>query len=244
MRLTLPLFSPKIDFPFTFQEWYEAFPIKDDDDQKPEFIMIQDHLMKTYGDNGWIFWSFSIALAREALTDHDWDNFDSEITRKKLIPVFEKVKRIPIKYIKKSIGSGCFGMVLPHGKNKIKKIFYKPMNKFERKFYLFCKTGRSNVFPKVYKITEHYIIMEKLTPNTLDVQDFVDYLLSPELFKKNQDFDEIKIWGDEVKRELKFLFGIDGYGDLRPDNVGERPNGDIIYFDPIGGKEFLEIKVL
>jgi len=236
------LFVAKIKFPWSFDEWHAAFPVDDSADENPNFIAMSKFLKDNYGEVGSdVFWNYCIGKARSVLNEQDWKDFDSTTTRRKLQSVYNDAKFIPLKWVTKSIGSGCFGVVVPYGKIKVKKIFYQPMNQYERKFYNYCKTGRSNVFPKVFKVTEEYIIMEKLKPETETVKDFVDGCLFPEQFEESAEFEEIKIWGDAVKKELYYLFGIKGYGDLNPANVGERFNGDIIYFDPVGGKDFLDL---
>lgn len=114
-----------------------------------------------------------------------------------------------------------------------------------------CSKHKSKVFPEVYKIGKNWCVMEKLELDTPKCQKYmyiIDYEdfdgLSPisdiakgktvsDKSKLTDDQLEVYEWVLAIKAEMEKINSrhIQYPGDLVINNIGERPNGDVVFFD-------------
>lgn len=166
---------------------------------------------------------------------------------------YNMMKQIPIDRFNRVLGAGSNGIVLDiPNNNKIIKIFYEDhININDEPFIKWCYKHNSNVFPKVYKIGKNWCIMEKLAMHTQKCKKYID-IIDNETFggirpitdigngktvKNIQNLSkeqlEVYNWLLQVKKEMSDINSklITYPGDLNINNIGERKNGDIIFFD-------------
>jgi hypothetical protein len=94
--------------------------------------------------------------------------------------------------------------------------------------------------PKIKECKEYiskYIIKENLPNGFRDRKPNWD-LMEKEIGKNNWFYKFIK----EVEEGIYKIFKIKSIGDFHSGNIGERKNGDLVYFDPIGGLLAMEGK--
>jgi len=164
--------------------------------------------------------------------------------------MYDKFSSVPASMVNKLIGSGAAGSAFEVN-NKIIKVFYRgniiPL--FQR-FYKYCLNRNSQYFPKVYRLGKNYVIMEKLKTNTPKIKKMFQILDAsiPELdmtfywaykedkleqiqLTKEQQW--VKDWLDGMSAELwsNHLLDEGDLGDLKPENLGEREDGTIVFFD-------------
>lgn len=171
---------------------------------------------------------------------------------------YDKINRLPKRYISDSIGNGAYGIVFNYPLGKIEKIGFLGFSTNEYRFYDYLLKHNLKVFPKVYDLEKDQVIMEKLKTDTPKVNEYRGYIKEyitktnlPNGFKdrkpdwskiyselgKNHPFTKFLI---DVEDGLQKILGVKSIGDLLGDNIGERENGDIVYFDPIGGMLAME----
>lgn len=162
---------------------------------------------------------------------------------------YEKLKLIPLDRINRVLGAGSNGIVLDMGDRVIKIYYSKSIKKIDKPFYDWCKTHNSKVFPKVYKMGRNWITMEKLNVNTKRVKDFYNMIDNSIIdgksiynWVKESNIDRSKFskkelevldWCITCKNEMCEIksASIEWPGDLRLSNIGERKNGEIVFFD-------------
>lgn len=165
---------------------------------------------------------------------------------------YDRIKQIPLNRLNRVLGAGANGIVLDFG-DKVIKVFYgKEINKKDLPFIKYCLNKDSNVFPKVYKIGKNWCVMEKLELNTPKCMLYMDIIDNFEYngfdfirsISKGKKLDstlnlsktqlEVYEWCLKVKQEMDKIKNryVSTYpGDLVINNIGERKNGDIIFFD-------------
>ena len=187
---------------------------------------------------------------------HMWNAFYSwceSILELKITPeeFYEKIKLIPLDRINRVLGAGSNGIVLDMG-DKVIKIFYSKTIKFcDLPFLEWCSKHKSKVFPRVYKLGKNWAVMEKLktfTPRLVKFYDMIDnvYVDGISLYewikqdddkidksKFSKDEWEVIEWGKRCKKEMEDMKSkyITWPGDLSLKNIGERNNGEIVFFD-------------
>jgi len=191
---------------------------------------------------------------RTFVFNKDWKK-DSEF-RKAIQFSYEKIQKLPKRYLTKLLGIGGCGIAFdyPIG-NRIEKICFLPLNKNEIKFYTYLINHPTSVFPKIYSIEPDQVIMEKLITKSENLEKWRGYLkefllLDPKeiiMPVKKPNWDKInslpenhefRLWINKVWNELYKITGKHSLGDLGRSNIGERiGTGEIVYFDPIGGRE-------
>lgn len=168
---------------------------------------------------------------------------------------YSSFQNIPIDRVQRILGAGSNGVVLKMGNDKVIKLFYGDHIKTcDEPFLRYCLTHKSSVFPKVYKIGKNWCIMELLKPYTdkcklymkvLDHSNIEGKTLFLHMVDSNYNFDKIDIskfndiqkevffWCKQIAEEMKNINSKYIYfpGDLVLNNIGERDNGEIIFFD-------------
>lgn len=168
---------------------------------------------------------------------------------------YKGFENIPIKRVENVKGAGSNGVALQISDDKIVKIFYgESIKKCDEPFIKYCYKRDSTVFPKVYKIGKKWCIMElldvytdkcKLYMDTLDESKIDGKSLFNYMMDNKYKFDEIDTskftdtqkevfeWCKMVDMEMKNINSsyISFPGDLVLKNIGERKNGEIIFFD-------------
>lgn len=163
--------------------------------------------------------------------------------------LYSDLKRMPIPRLKRLLGAGSYGAALNIGDDKVLKWFHTRINKTDKKFYAWCMKNEHPYFPRVYKVTPKYVIMEKLETNTDKCKEYGSFIekrtldeamwevikkfvkgkeKQPKLTAKEK---EIWDWQVEVCKVISKL-NIDYPADMFPRNLGIRPStGDVVWFD-------------
>lgn len=168
---------------------------------------------------------------------------------------YNSFANIPIDRINNVLGAGSNGVVLKIGVDKVLKLFYgDDIKKCDEPFIKWCYSNESNVFPKVYKIGKNWCTMELLSMhtgkcqlyiNTLDKSNINGKSLFRILADNKYQFDKIDTstftdiqlevfnWCKQVSKEMEDMNSryIKFPGDLVINNIGERKDGKIIFFD-------------
>lgn len=169
-----------------------------------------------------------------------------------LLNFYNAMKQIPLDRFNRVLGAGSNGIVLDMDGDKVIKIFYGDTIKLiDKPFIEYCYKHNSKVFPKVYKIGKNWCIMEKLNVRTtkchmyMDIMDNVyinnrsvimyvcDNNKLPLFNKLSKNEKEVANWCFAVKKEMENINSkyIKYPGDLVLNNIGERDNGEIVFFD-------------
>ena len=228
--------------PFTREEFKRYCP--EGWDSENEFIKeIDDRIKKQYGYNVWKTFN--------GWVEGSWYGSDLDV-------LYDILCNVPLKRLDKMLGAGSNGLVIDCG-DKVIKWFHKntPPKGEDERFYNWClEHPDSGVFPVVYKVGENYAVMEKLETRTTKCKKYdkylgfngkkieidgvnkpLDYWLYKndpkieEILKKDAEVWEIYCWGRKALKYLKEIAGFDKFSDLRLANIGERKNGDIVWFD-------------
>lgn len=232
--------------PFTEEQFREFIAAVDDcDDDSPAWKYMEELITTTYGKkvwNGFKGWC-------------EGTQYGSEIS-----DMYRILCNIPKNRLERILGAGSYGAAIELSNGTVCKLFHKntPMENVDRKFYEYCRTHDTSVFPKVYKLGKSYVIMEKLKMNTPKCKLWDKYLgfnAKPipgtkykleDIAKMSFDGDnehaaavracgedvlEILGWAVDVLYHLKEATGFVGFSDLKLANIGERPDGSIIWFD-------------
>ena len=227
--------------PFTREEFKKYAPDSWDDDI--EFIKeIDKRIEKQYGKavlntfRGWV--------------EGSWYDSDLDI-------LYDVLQNVPLNRLNKMLGAGSNGIVI-EANDKIIKWFHKntPMTSEDRKFYEYCMSRPTKVFPIVYKLGKNFVVMEKLRTGTPKCKLYDSYLgfdgkkidvngkqitldkiiYNPtsdalNVLKKDKEAWKIFQWGSEAIKHLEKAVGFTEFSDLRLANIGERKNGEIVWFD-------------
>lgn len=148
------------------------------------------------------------------------------------------------------LGIGQNSKVEDIGEGKVKKIYNSNhIKSCDLPFIKYCYNHKSGVFPKVYEYGDNWVILEKLKLNTPKIKKWFKYLDDIKFDGKTiyewslerqidiNIFDkfgkEVYDWCKQCQKEMKEMKSpyINWPGDLTPENVGERDNGEIVFFD-------------
>lgn len=178
-----------------------------------------------------------------------------ELNNTSIEEFYKSFENIPIKRVESVLGAGSNGVALQISSDKIVKIFYgDSIKKCDEPFIRYCYKHDSKVFPKVYKIGKKWCIMElldtytdkcKLYMDTLDKSKVEGKTLFNYIMNNKYKFDEIDTskftdiqkevfnWCKMINVEMQNINSsyISFPGDLVLKNIGERKNGEIIFFD-------------
>lgn len=166
--------------------------------------------------------------------------------------IYNKFCSTPESLVKKLIGRGMNASVYELGDKVIKIFFNGRVRSDNKRFYEYSQKSNFKYFPKIYRLGKGYAIMEKLKLNTPKIQKYfsiidkevpTEYntttyyqlLQDGELDwnKLTKEESEVMHWLEDCGKELwknKILSRGD-FGDLCINNVGERADGTIVYFD-------------
>ena len=151
-----------------------------------------------------------------------------------------KIEDMPFNKIGKLIGVGEEGIVIELKDKVIKCFFGDKIKKDKLDFYKACKSGKYEVFPKVYRIGKGYVVMEKLkmyTPKCDLYQGIIDRIYWDvydeyyNLDDYNEKEQEVIQWLEDIKKAISETTIYADMGDLSEKNFGENNEGKIIYFD-------------
>ena len=201
---------------------------------------------------------FGIAISqfpedRNIKIEFDYPN--DKIFKKAVDYSWEKIQRIPKRYITQSLGAGAYGIAFDYPGGKIEKISYRGFTGAEKTFYGYLKKHpRISIFPKIYAFEEDQVIMEKLILDSPKVQQYKGWIKEyiekvprsnprlPNVRRPLWDKMESELGKDHeftrfvrrVESEIEKIFGHRSIGDLSTSNIGERKgSGEIVFFDPI-----------
>lgn len=159
--------------------------------------------------------------------------------------LYKFLQKLSANLVKKTIGSGSYGMVFELGSGYIMKIAYcETLHPSDKAFYEYCLSHKQiKCLPKIMHMGKNWVVMEKLNIHTKKSDlwgNYIDdhYNQTPD---KYTDAPEgLKEWAQEVSNIMNELNinqykGAEFYwpGDINARNIGERSNGDIVVFDPI-----------
>ena len=257
---------PKLEpLPLSFEEYIRLiFPIKfvngfiEKDYPQDLFEKLDRHYGKPGVGKIIMKIGFGIAISQfpEDRNIHiDFDYNRDKIFKKAVDYSWEKIQRIPKRYITKSLGAGGYGLAFNYPGGKIEKISYRGFTNAEKTFYTYLKKHpKISIFPKIYTFEEDQVIMEKLILDTPKVQKYKDWireyiektprsnprlpnLRKPRWEKMNAELGEdheFTKFVHTVEIEIEKIFGHRTIGDLTTSNIGERKGtGEIVFFDPI-----------
>lgn len=201
--------------------------------------LMKDNIIKNYGNKVWRWF-------------YGWCESYLEIQNRTSIEEFyNSIKNTPLDRINRVIGAGSNGIVLTFN-DRVIKIFYEDKIKsIDEPFIKYCYNRDSKVFPKVYKIGKNWCVMERLKTHTdkcilymdiidnckIDGFDFISSIAKGKHIKSPSKLSEEQLevyeWCISVKKEMENINSkyISYPGDLVLNNIGERDNGDIVFFD-------------
>lgn len=211
--------------------------VKEKYDESEYWNKIKDIVINSFGNNVWK-WFYKWC---EKYTEYK-DNITIE-------EFYNSLCNIPTDRIKRVLGSGSNAIVIDQ-KDRIMKIYYGPKIKgTDEPFYRWCHENESKVFPKVYKIGKNWCTLEKLKINTPKCKLYMDIIDGngpynyisdinkgrklKDTTKLSKDQLEVYNWCWEIKETMDKINSkyISYPGDLVINNIGERDNGEIVFFD-------------
>lgn len=176
----------------------------------------------------------------------DFSKVDNMEYRKKF---YADMYSIPVQRLKKLLGIGGFGSVIDLGNGKVIKWYHKKFMKDPEmvsmiKFYKYCKDHPHPNFPVVHKVTDKYVVMEKLDLELARIRKYMigvinEIQISNHVRKgaplniDDNTPEEVINWHIECCKYVNTALGRDAYpGDMRINNVGVRPKTkEIVWFD-------------
>ena len=232
------------ELPFTREEWAEfceaIFDGGYDDSQM--YTILQKRLMKKYGKTeGWKYFKLLIGYV---------EGYYYGSTADKL---YDDIQHIPLKRLESMLGAGSYGTALDLGNDRVLKWFHTNTlterdHKLTMRFFNWCLKNNHPYFPKVYKVTEKYVVMEKLSmepkkkiekynsfiKNVVSYRDVINFIKgTAEKPKFHHSYKECWDWHVSVCKAMMSM-DIAYPSDLHTGNLGIRPStGEVVYFDPV-----------
>lgn len=210
----------------------------------------EDRINKYYNNSRAfdIIFGYSVTLYKSQFeSKYALFNKSTESDRRKAVKfVYNKLSKLPKNWIDKALGSGMYGVVFNWDKDKILKIYFNGIKSGEKRFWTGLKNTPVKEFPKIYDVSDDYLLEEKLSfdKSNPKLKKYIKYI---NLIKDKRlpsgisnKIDEIKDkefinWIDNILDTIGYYYGVPMVGDLHENNIGIRSNGDIVYSDPIGG---------
>lgn len=233
------------DLPFSLEE-FETFISKSiidaEYDDAEIWQVMEEKITSKYSSK---IWRVFVGLCEQYL----------ELKNVSIVDFYKGFENIPLQRLETVLGAGSSGIALKIGKDKVMKLFYgDQIKQCDEPFFKYCYQHNSKVFPKVYKLGKNWCIMELLNTPTEKCKLYIDTLKKSKigdktlfsiLIDKKYDFDKIKTskftdiqkevfeWCRQVAQEMKDINSnyISFPGDLNLTNIGERKNGEIVFFD-------------
>lgn len=210
--------------------------------------IILDKFMQAFGKGGYSKYYAFREFVYEMIIQFNKMNVDVDDNIVHFM--YDKFCSVPTSTVNRLVGAGAAGSAFEVN-NKIIKVFYRSnIIPLFRRFYEYCLKHDSKYFPKVYRLGKNYVIMEKLKTNTSKIKKMFRILDAsiPELgltfyraYKEDKlrriqltkEQQRIKDWLDGMSKELweNNLLDEGDLGDLKHDNLGEREDGTIVFFD-------------
>jgi len=231
--------------PFSFDDFKEFITkciLDNEFDDAPIWNKIKDSIIQSYNE---MTWDMFKGWCESVYEFHGGRN--SKISLKQF---YDELSQIPLDRVTRGMGAGSNGVVWEIDKDKVIKLFYGDHIKQQDKIFIdYCYKHPSKVFPKIYKIGDNWVVMEKLKTFTPKLKKWFEYIDDKKfdgktifhwVDEKNVDvniFDDfgrdVYSWCIECKNEIKNIKSpyVAWPGDLFIKNCGERDNGEIVFFD-------------
>lgn len=168
---------------------------------------------------------------------------------------WEKINRLPKRYLSDYIGVGGNGICFDYPFNKIEKIkFSGNFSPREMQLYKRQLQNPLSIFVKVYALEPDQVVLEKLNPKSPKTEQYKkwlkDYTIKtraglcwqrlPDWDRLNQELGKDHEFCEFIRKcqsGITEVFGLKNeLGDFTTANIAERPEtGEMVYFDPIGG---------
>lgn len=156
--------------------------------------------------------------------------------------MFDELQKIPLNRIPRILGAGSEGGIVDIGNNRVIKWFHK-YNQVRHqdlaiKFYKYFMENPHKNFPVVYRVTDKYVVMEKLNTGTPLCRAYaLDYADMDSIANGGtpQHIPDIVIkWHRECCKQIEKAVGHPWYpADLNVNNIGQRiGTKEIVWFDP------------
>ena len=199
--------------------------------------------------------SFALSQFPEDRTiDFKFNYPDDKYFKKAVDYAWERIQKIPKRYITKALGQGAWGIVFAWPGGKIEKISYRGFVDYEVKFYKYQKKNKIPIVPKIYTLEDDHVIMERLALDTPKVKQYKEWIeeyvekipgASPRLpnirkplwdkiYSELGEGHEFVYFLKTIEKEIEKIYGVKyTVGDLTKSNIGERTKtGEIVFFDP------------
>lgn len=169
-----------------------------------------------------------------------------EITEEDIKLMYDELQRIPLERLPRILGAGSEGSVIAISDDKVIKWFHKhnAVSKPEEmlKLYRYILEHPHKNFPKIYKVTEKYVVLERLETKSSLIKQYDLKYSAEESIKKAVYYGKpmpkdipakILNWHVECCKYLKDGgFDYTYPGDLRTKNMGVRPKTkEVVWFD-------------
>ena len=169
--------------------------------------------------------------------------------------VYATMSKMPVERLGRLLGAGAHGVGLLM-KDKVIKWLH-PEDEFtpdEESFYEYCLKARSKYFPRVYRFTDKYVVMEKVELKTNKCKEWIRcanisvggtklYSLAESVASGSLSLSkaekQIKALGETEHEFFEWYIGAmkeshnNGFypEDFTIGNIGERSNGEVVWFD-------------
>lgn len=170
---------------------------------------------------------------------------------------YNHIQKLPKRYIIDSLGAGGFGVCFDYPFNRVEKISFKGFTNLELKFYEFQKKTPLPIFPKVYTLEPDQVVMEKLivdSPKIREckelIEEYTDKIQSGTFPYREVNWNKVNKelgnnhWFSKLLKDIEDgldkIYGMKTVGDLSHNNIGQRKSGELVFFDPVGGKLLMQ----
>ena len=97
--------------------------------------------------------------------------------------LYHALEKTPLDRLDRLRGAGMQGVVLDFDDKRVVKIFYKPMDDIDYRFYRSCMKNEYKTLPRVYKLGAQYVVMEKLDTDTKAIETFYKKFTRTRVYK-------------------------------------------------------------
>lgn len=212
------------------------------DEKLPSWTDIENSITTTYGEKAW-------------RTFQGWCEGTFYNTEPEKMYAF--LQKLPKDRLERFLGAGSDGAAIGY-KDKVIKWFHKNRTRYnnewelnnDKKFFLWCKSHKSSYFPIVYRVADKYVVMERVEAGTKKCFEYckvLDTMWYDEAGDKTPvyklaaqgclpaDVDIKPEWLEAYNWYAGLIDEADEAGfepaDCRPNNLGERKDGSIVWFD-------------
>lgn len=158
--------------------------------------------------------------------------------------LYKILSHLNLRSVKRVLGAGSSGIVIDFGK-EVCKVLVNEYSKDDAKFFKACHENTYKTLPRVSCIKGPLVFMEKLkTGNLVDFRNKVQAIEKDAVSKWHSGGEprgEVEEWIFTLLNELRSMDEAYGTpftknnklipGDFKAANLGERPNGEIVFFD-------------